>query len=453
MISSVNAKVLKPALISTIDRSGYDLEVNKSYEISTEVLDLLPIIETIAETRPLLQIFEGGNMIVCLSNSKKLKECPRFVNKEHFYRILAWYITEGWTNIPKTKTTSSYSSGISQSLKANLLKVDSIIESLKITNIPYKLQFSKKLHNNIPQEMTVYLSGIISLILQSCGKKSSEKIIPKWLYDSLIKDKEFVRPFFETMIAGDGHQNLSHISYISKSKILIEQMCFLGNILGYGISIVKPTKKRSTYVINFLSPRNKIALSCLGEGKFNSIRKITKEEYDDNVFDITVEKNHNFFAGEFGQILISNSIYPDCRQEFRDTDYEAFKLGNWGSEKVKVSTPFLHVDKFEILKHGLECCDQLGLDFDEVYKRTNTSYKPIYIEYPRGYTMEDMRNGPEGDWYSDYKSASSVERIEAFIKLGRPDPVLYADETGPVSWEVAKAHVETILNNHEQEKR
>ena len=54
----------------------------------------------------------------------------------------------------------------------------------------------------------------------------------------------------------------------------------------------------------------------------------------------------------------------------------------------------------------------------------------------------------EGTWYSDYKSAASVERIEAFIKLGRPDPVAYADETGPVSWEVAKAHVEKVLSEH-----
>jgi len=66
-------------------------------------------------------------------------------------------------------------------------------------------------------------------------------------------------------------------------------------------------------------------------------------------------------------------------------------------------------------------------------KRTNTSYKPIMID---------------GKWYSDYKSASSVERIEAFIKLGRPDSVEYADETGPVKWEVAKSHVEQVLAEH-----
>jgi 7-cyano-7-deazaguanine synthase len=146
-----------------------------------------------------------------------------------------------------------------------------------------------------------------------------------------------------------------------------------------------------------------------------------------------------------------HQIYMDCRQEFRDADFEAFKLGNWGSEKVTISTPFLEVDKFDILKHGLECCEQLGLDFDEVYKRTNTSYKPIYIPHIAVLNTttgkyDDVLN--KGNWYSDYKSAASVERIEAFIKLGRPDSVAYADETGPVSWETARAHAEQVLANH-----
>ncbi len=125
-----------------------------------------------------------------------------------------------------------------------------------------------------------------------------------------------------------------------------------------------------------------------------------------------------------------HAIYPDCRQEFRDVDFEAFKVGNWDSELVDVTTPYLHENKFTILEDGQRSCNILGLDFDEVYKRTNTSYKP----YPSG--------------NSDYKSAASVERIEAFIKLGRPDPVQYEDETGPVTWEVAKAHVEKVLAEH-----
>ena len=137
-----------------------------------------------------------------------------------------------------------------------------------------------------------------------------------------------------------------------------------------------------------------------------------------------------------------HAIYPDCRQEFRDADFEAFRIGNWDTDLVSVYTPYLEVTKFEILEDGLRACEALGLDFDEVYKRTNTSYKPIFIKH----NWSDY----DGTWYSDYKSAASVERIEAFIKLGRPDPVAYADETGPVSWQFAKNQVERVLSEYKK---
>jgi len=141
-----------------------------------------------------------------------------------------------------------------------------------------------------------------------------------------------------------------------------------------------------------------------------------------------------------------HAIYPDCRQEFRDADFEAFRIGNWDSNLISIYTPYLEVDKFDILKDGELACQKLGLNFDEVYKRTNTSYKPIWISS----SFDNEGNVTEfGGWYSDYKSAASVERIEAFIKLGRPDPVAYADlENGPVSWETARDHVLKVLEEH-----
>ena len=126
-----------------------------------------------------------------------------------------------------------------------------------------------------------------------------------------------------------------------------------------------------------------------------------------------------------------HAIYPDCRQEFRDADYEAFKIGNWDADKVGFFIPYIDTDKLGILKDGEVLVDKLGIEFDEVYKRTNTSYKP----YPSG--------------NSDYKSASSVERIEAFIALGRKDPVQYEDETGEVDYEVAETHVKQVLAEYE----
>jgi 7-cyano-7-deazaguanine synthase len=135
-----------------------------------------------------------------------------------------------------------------------------------------------------------------------------------------------------------------------------------------------------------------------------------------------------------------HAIYPDCRQEFRDADFEAFKIGNWDSELVSVYTPYLNTDKFGILQDGELACQKLNLNFDEIYKRTNTSYKPIKVE--------------EGYWVSDFKSAASVERVEAFIKLGRPDPVIYGEkiEDGVriVQWDEVKAHVESVLFEHKK---
>jgi 7-cyano-7-deazaguanine synthase len=148
-----------------------------------------------------------------------------------------------------------------------------------------------------------------------------------------------------------------------------------------------------------------------------------------------------------------HAIYPDCRQEFRDADDHAFRVGNWGSEKVGYFTPYLEGDKFTILQDGEVLCSELMLNFNEVYSRTNTSYKPILLQVDHNTPGRVVMNAgmiSQGyyKWYSDYKSASSVERVEAFIKLGRPDPVEYADETGPVTWEHVVDHVSQVLSQH-----
>ena len=165
-----------------------------------------------------------------------------------------------------------------------------------------------------------------------------------------------------------------------------------------------------------------------------------------------------------------HAIYPDCRQEFRDADDNAFRVGNWDADRVGYFTPYLEGDKLTILQDGERLCEELGLDFNEVYSRTNTSYKPIKLKISEediealkenhGLSLVDIfpyslkntgLNQGYYKWYSDYKSASSVERVEAFIKLGRPDPVEYADETGPVEWEHVKEQVTRVLEGYTHE--
>lgn len=123
-------------------------------------------------------------------------------------------------------------------------------------------------------------------------------------------------------------------------------------------------------------------------------------------------------------------IYPDCSEEFKKSIEYAFKIGNWDSDRVDYLAPYNNIDKTGVLQSGIDSCQKLHLDYREIYNLTNTSYCPIYID---------------GRWVSDFKSGSSIERIEAFIHLGLEDPICYAtEEKEIVSWEEVKLYVEKI---------
>ena len=102
-----------------------------------------------------------------------------------------------------------------------------------------------------------------------------------------------------------------------------------------------------------------------------------------------------------------HAIYPDCRPEFYRALEHAFALGNWDSERVSFTLPYLDEDKIGILNDAQQSVHALGLDFDSVFKRTITSYQP------------DEMGRSEGTTGSD------VERILAFNAVGRKDPIEY----------------------------
>ena len=104
-----------------------------------------------------------------------------------------------------------------------------------------------------------------------------------------------------------------------------------------------------------------------------------------------------------------HEIYPDCRPEFYHALEHAFAVGNWDSEKVRFSLPYLNEDKTSILSDAEKAIVALGLDFDTIFGNTNTSYNP------------DEQGRSSG------RSGADIERILAFNAIGRRDPVEYQD--------------------------
>lgn len=90
-----------------------------------------------------------------------------------------------------------------------------------------------------------------------------------------------------------------------------------------------------------------------------------------------------------------HAIYPDCRPEFVEAMDQVCRIASY--EPVRIVAPFLHADKSEILRQGLE----MGLD----YSQTWTCYNG-----------RDQACG---------RCGSCVERLEAFAANQVRDPVPY----------------------------
>ncbi|MCF7761344.1 MAG: 7-cyano-7-deazaguanine synthase QueC [Cephaloticoccus sp.] len=96
-----------------------------------------------------------------------------------------------------------------------------------------------------------------------------------------------------------------------------------------------------------------------------------------------------------------HAIYPDCREEFMAAMGDAMRVGTYAG--VQLLRPFIARTKGEIVTEGI----RLGVD----YARTWSCYK--------------------GGAVHCGKCGTCVERREAFMEAGVPDPTEYA-ETGPL---------------------
>lgn len=356
---------------------------------------------------------ENGEIIIYNPNGKTLKPCKEEMDAKSLLNLMAWYITEGMTSkqYEKNNKASRFLSSFTQSVYKNLENCESINEDLNNLNINISVSKSNKLIDNLPKEYTYQFTGAISALMQTCGNGSSNKIIPNWIMEFLKENKEYIYEFINTMVSGDGYYDKisGMYTYSSKSKQLIEDLTYLIKSIGF---YVKYSQKKNIYIIQFGNNTRKQGLIRFGDAAMTKITDITISHDEEKVYDITVEKNHNFFAGEFGNVLISNSIYPDCRPESQQAAEHLFKISNWGSEKVDYIAPFINIDKMHVLKEGVNAMKDLKFtqeEIMEVLKNTHTCYDP------------------DSEGRSCAKCGSCVEREESFAYVGFMDPIEYQD--------------------------
>lgn len=90
-----------------------------------------------------------------------------------------------------------------------------------------------------------------------------------------------------------------------------------------------------------------------------------------------------------------HAIYPDCRENFMRAMADAIRLGTYA--QIEVMRPFISMTKAEIVKRG----EELGVDFSKTWS--------CYV----------------GGKIHCGECGTCVERREAFLRAGVPDPTKY----------------------------
>lgn len=142
----------------------------------------------------------------------------------------------------------------------------------------------------------------------------------------------------------------------------------------------------------------------------NPLQEVPKGHYEDKSMRDTVVPNRNMIflslaiayavnigADEvwFGVHSGDHAIYPDCRPSFVHAMQEVAELANY--ETIKLVAPYLEYDKAAILKEGFT----------------------MLVDYTDTWTCYEGRDKACG------KCGSCRERLEAFDKIGLPDPIEY----------------------------
>jgi queuosine biosynthesis protein QueC len=256
-----------------------------------------------------------------------------------YLRLISWYVTEGCLH-------GINGIAIYQSPEKNKKYFEEIIQTTK------KLHYKPNISSN---EITIF-NKKLRKECEKLGKKANEKHLPAHF---LSLPNSALKIIFETLVKGDG--NINERNFWTSSNELLQQFWYIANRLGYRCTFLWGKSEGQIKGVHYGSGRTKF----LGTS-FVRIQKIKEIENKEELYDLTVEKNHTLLAGDQGLLFISQSGYPDCRPEYIEAFRKVSKLGTRAGVEgrpIRIEAPLLYMTKKEIIEKGLE----LGVPFEKTW--------------------------------------------------------------------------------------
>ena len=249
------------------------IEATPNHSIYSSSLEL-----TSPTKNPELLVIRNINSI-----HKKLKRADK-----RLLKILAAYITEG--NATFNKANGGYIVEIGQKNKEWLEDIGKTIKQL--FGLKYYISKVKK-RKFIFYHLQVSNKKFFKYLVDSCGKYSNKKYFPNWIFDILPELREY---FWKRLLEGDGTKDGR---YTSTSYKLINQIGLLLTLQRKDFVCFERdnTKYKKSWEI-----KTNLQGSHYGLNK----KKKTEIDYEGWVYDLEIEKTHNFVCG-IGNVVCHNT--------------------------------------------------------------------------------------------------------------------------------------------------
>ena len=223
------------------------------------------------------------------------KWVPRFYDGDDFLDLLAWYITEGSVYTSEDKQFGEQFRGSATTIK---LAQEAVADGgeddghTAIGELLDRLDFDYYVDDRSYQ----FTSRLLGQWLEdACGGNSFEKRIPELVFEASREQKE---RFLDTLIAGDGDQQVNSWRYSTVSERLRDDVLRLCTHLGLTASYNRDSGSWRIY--------------CTENGKnsFRMHRSGGRGTAVDGAYCVTVDDNNTLLAGRNGKFqFVGQSLY------------------------------------------------------------------------------------------------------------------------------------------------
>jgi len=217
---------------------------------------------------------------------------PRYIDRDDWIELLAWYITEGYARQDGSPQVTIAQNDASE--------IAALVDGIGIDNCRYQSERRR-------DSVTITNDILRDIVTDICGHKSQQKQLPDWVFDMSVERKELL---LETLMKGDGSDD-GYTYYTTSEQLkddVVQLVLECGRMPSYRDQAHVAPNSEHYWTISVTDNNQWVT-------KKHNIERTHSSSVDtDGVYCVTVEDNHTLVAGRNGKFSHARNCHSDDEQ-------------------------------------------------------------------------------------------------------------------------------------------